>query len=414
MLGVGSAVSTVGVIALALALILGRGALGAHADTPTDDGVGTPQFITTDSAPPGLRTTDTIPYWSSSFTDPTNGATYNYTMVGTNPYTTNVTTTIPVTIVPVSFTFTNFASNVNSTTLDGSTKVAGIEASPIFDGSADIGAAADSTASPAPGGGIAPSPRVENEPSDVTQVGDAWYRSQFGKSGSGYHVLLSVASVLPTVSISVPQNQGIETHGSVSHADLGRIDVGWFSSRFKELMGQLHADPHTFFLLATYNIVLYTGNNPANCCIIGYHGAFSPVGNGSGGVDGNGNQPIQTFAFASWTDPKIFRAPFIQDIHALSHEVSEWMDDPFVHNFLNPWAVASAPQYGCSNILEVGDPVVGLGFVVTLNGVDYHPEDETFFSWFARQNPSISSSASATTPAYTYLNNFKQVAQPCA
>jgi hypothetical protein len=340
-------------------------------------------------------------------------------MLGTNPSQGDVTTTVPVTIIPISFTFTTVGAGVVLNPLDGSTKVANMLASPLFDGSADIGTAADTTASPPPGGGIAPSPRLENEPSDTTQVTDAIYRSGFGKSGSAYHVLLgntvgTNVTILPTQSITVPQDQGVETHGSVSHADLGRIDATWFSARLKELMGKLQTDPTTLVLFATYDIVLYTGNNISNCCIIGFHGAFSPVGKGVGGTNGNGNQPVQTFMFASWTEPRIFRASFIQDIHALSHEVSEWYDDPFVHNFIQPWAVASAPQYGCSTSLETGDPVVGLGFVVTIGGVNYHPEDEVFFSWFARQSPSISSSASSTVPGYTYLNNFAQVAQPCA
>lgn len=395
------------------------GARQAHASTPADDGVGTPTFTTADSAPPGLRTTRTIPYWSSAFTDPTNGQSYNFTMVGANPSQGDVTTTVPVTIIPISFTFTTVGAGVVYNPLDGSTKVANMLASPIFNPSADIGTAANTTANAAPGGGVAPSPRLFNEPSDTTQVSDAIYRSQFGKSGSSYHVLLGNAvgtnvTITPTQSITAPQNQGLETHGSVSHADLGRIDVNWFSSRLKEAMGKSHTDPTSLVLFATYDIVLRTGNNPASCCIIGYHGAFSPVGLGSGGASGNGNQPLQTFMFASWTEPGIFSASFIQDIHALSHEVMEWYDDPFVHNFVQPWAVASAPQYGCTNILETGDPVVGLGFVVTIGGVNYHPEDEVFFSWFARENPSISSSASAAVPGYTYLNNFRQFAQPCA
>jgi hypothetical protein len=176
-----------------------------------------------------------------------------------------------------------------------------------FNPSADFGTAANTTANAAPGGGVAPSPRLFNEPSDTTQVSDAIYRSQFGKSGSSYHVLLGNAvgtnvTITPTQSIMAPQNQGLVTHGSVSNADLGRIDVNWFSPRLKEVMGQLHTDPTSLVLFATYDIVLYTGNNPANCCIIGYHSAFSPVGLGSGGTNGNGNQPLQTFMFASWTE----------------------------------------------------------------------------------------------------------------
>lgn len=406
-IGVTSAASLLGVAALAATLTLGAG--HAKADAPLDDGYGTPTFTTGDSVPAGLRTTRTIPYWSSAFTDPTNGVTYPYTMVGTDPRAGDVSTTIPVTIIPLAITFTNVGPGVVNTTLDGTSKLAAVEASPIFDGSADIGHAADTAAGPAPAqAGVAPSPRVINEPSDVTQVGDAIYRAQWGKSGTGYHVLLGQPTVLPTQSFTVPQNQGIETHGSVSHADLGRVDVNWFSSRLKEILGKLQTDPHSLVLFGTYNIVLYTGNNPANCCIIGYHSAFSPVGLGSGGLDGNGNQPVQTFMFASYTDPKIFRSSFIQDIHALSHEVQEWYDDPFVHNVVNPWLTPTAPQYGCTSALETGDPVVGFGFTVTMpSGAQYHPEDEVNFSWFAREKPST------TSQYYTYLNNFADRAHGC-
>src|SRR5256886_4358429 len=48
-----------------------------------------------------------------------------------------------------------------------------------------------------------------------------------------------------------------------------------------------------------------------------------------------------------------------QSIHALSHEVSEWLNDPFVNNVVPAWSVPFEPQYGCSNYLETGDPLVG-------------------------------------------------------
>ncbi|HLY27444.1 MAG TPA: hypothetical protein VKQ72_13960, partial [Aggregatilineales bacterium] len=62
------------------------------------------------------------------------------------------------------------------------------------------------------------------------------------------------------------------------------------------------------------------------------------------------------------------------------------------------------PQYGCTNLLETGDPLVGVGFVV--NG--YHPQDEAFYSWFARETPSR-----AQNGYYTYLNTFSSVATGC-
>lgn len=91
--------------------------------------------------------------------------------------------------------------------------------------------------------------------------------------------------------------------------------------------------------------------------------------------------------------------------------MQEWTNDPFVNNSINPWLTPTAPQYGCTNALETDDPVVGYGFAVKMsNGVTYHPEDEVFYSWFARQKPSISSAGSGV---YTYLNNFADVAHGC-
>lgn len=118
---------------------------------------------------------------------------------------------------------------------------------------------------------------------------------------------------------------------------------------------------------------------------------------------------MQTFIYAAWTKPGTYSgflsdytgtrtAPRptrgLADIHALSHEVSEWLDDPFVNNAVQPWLTPTAPQYGCSGLLEVGDPVVGVWFpydgntVGTVDGYNYygqyHPEDEVFAQWFGR------------------------------
>jgi 4-amino-4-deoxy-L-arabinose transferase-like glycosyltransferase len=81
--------------------------------------------------------------------------------------------------------------------------------------------------------------------------------------------------------------------------------------------------------------------------------------------------PCGQFAWASWvrpgTYPRLQGSPSqtdwaLQDIHALSHEIAEWADDPFVNNLVQPWLTPTAPQYGCTNILETGDPVVAIGF----------------------------------------------------
>jgi hypothetical protein len=62
---------------------------------------------------------------------------------------------------------------------------------------------------------------------------------------------------------------------------------------------------------------------------------------------------------------------------------------------VQPWLTPTAPQYGCTAILETGDPVVGIGFSVGTNTFDqnqwadgtYHPEDEVFLPWYMRTAP---------------------------
>jgi hypothetical protein len=125
---------------------------------------------------------------------------------------------------------------------------------------------------------------------------------------------------------------------------------------------------------------------------LGYHSATS------------GNQ---TYAFAAYSDPGIFTASGIRDIHALSHEVGEWMDDPFGNNIVPTWGNVGQVS-GCQNNLEVGDPVTGVAFTVSPNNFTYHPEDLVFLPWFSRQSPS-----SSVNGRYTFLNTFSSPAAAC-
>src|SRR4029078_2789182 len=141
------------------------------------------------------------------------------------------------------------------------------------------------------------------------------------------------------------------------------------------------------------------------------------------------NARVKTFAGASWVQPGIYARPdggtdwALQDIHALSHEIAEWADDPFVNNWVEPWLTPTAPQYDCNNILETGDPVVAIGFAMGTNTFQqgpnpngsqsadgsYHPEDEVFLPWFMRTAPNDVSeptqSACAHVGRYTHMRD---------
>jgi hypothetical protein len=356
---------------------IGLSALAAHAAQPAQpsvpvvDDVGVPKFSRGESAQPhpGART---IPYFSFTATDGSNNASYNLTMVGAAPSLAAGSTTIATEIVPIRLHFANGA------VLDGSTRAAAVAASPVF--------SANTYPANMSGG-------------DTGQYGDVFMRSQFNLNSSGYHLLLASPVVFPTVAIDVPANQGTAVRSSRSGALIGLVDSVWFSSQLQNLLGQLHIDAATLPIFLTDNAMLYDGNNTSNCCTIGYHGAHGVAGNGGGSANSNGAAVIQTFIFAAYSTPGTFRSEGIQDIHALSHEVAEWLDDPFVNNVVQPWLTPTAPQYGCTSYLETGDPVVGIWFPLTGNSFSagpfnpngyWHPEDEVYWNWFLRRNPSSS------------------------
>jgi hypothetical protein len=365
-------------------------------------------------APQYLSNATTIPHWTFQYTDPTNGVTYPITMVGSDPRD-NGSTTVHTVIVPLKLRFV--AGNQNTSALND-LGYAGFTAPPLnhtFDGGRRVN---DVLSSPIFANGFT-TPAVMG--GDTAQVGDAFMRAQFDKIGSGYHVSLVNDAVKP-VTLDVPASQGLayqrpvgawrESHGfGATDTITGVADSNWFSTQLQSLMGSLHISANTVPIFLTDNVLLYSGHgNYLNCCILGYHGAAMPVGHGSGSANGQGKQSVQTFMYAAWTTPGTYSgflkdyvdptrtAPNpvrgIADVHALSHEVSEWLDDPYVNNAVQPWLTPTAPQYGCTGVLETGDPVVGVWFPYSGNTVgaedgynyygQYHPEDEVNAQWFGR------------------------------
>ena len=218
--------------------------------------------------------------------------------------------------------------------------------------------------------------------------------------------------MLPTVTINVPGNQGtlLQSGRGVVFAD---VNIQWWATRIMNL--QTGANPTHLPIILTKDVLLHIGPNPLNCCVIGFHGAGPvPSHTSNGPMNGNGSQPVQTWAWATYLSPGIYARPnggtdwALQDIHPLSHEIAEWADDPFINNFVEPWLTPTAPQYGCTGILETGDPVVAIGFAQGTNTYNqgpnpngtqsadgfYHPEDEVFLPWFMR----LPSNATGTEP----------------
>jgi len=365
-----------------------------------------------------LPTTRTVAHWFGQTADPSNGITYGYNMVGSNPYScagSACSTTIQVDITPI-------IVNIAGRTFSGNDVLAATLASPQF-ATNDYGSTPFATAGAAnlprgAGGALS-----QNDAGNLLQLEDATMRAQFNKTGSSYHLILH-PNVLPAVTINVPQNQGtlLQSGRGVVFAD---IDIGWWSAQINNL--EQSADATHLPVYLTNNVFLFEGKNVLNCCVLGYHGTRAS-GNGGGSNNSNGNAVVQTFAWASYVQPGLYSRPnggtdwALQDIHALSHEIAEWGDDPFVNNTVEPWLTPTAPQYGCTGILETGDPVVAIGFALGTNTFEqgpnpngtqsadgyYHPEDETLLPWFMRLNPNNVSEQvqGGTSGRYTLMGSL--------
>ena len=369
-----------------------------------------------------------FPSFSFSFTDPTDHVTYPITMVGTDPRLVgssggnndgsksakagegrsrgSASSTMKTVIIPLRMRFVaagqdtsvlndigyvGFRATPLTHTFDGARRVDPVLRSPIF----------REYSYPADMGG------------DRAQYGDAFMRAQFGKIGTDYHVTLE-PQVTETQTVDVPAQFGIAyqrpvgawrtAHGMPTDTIAGIADVTWFSNYIIDVMAKLHIGPDVVPLFLTDNVMLYDTTYD-NCCIIGFHGTPSAAASPD-----HASLPVaqQTLIYAAWSTPGTYSgfmtdytgtrtAPLptrgIADIHALSHELAEHLDDPFVNNAVTPWLTPTAPQYGCTPVLETGDPVVGVWFPLDGNRTgsqdgynyygQYHPEEEVFGQWFA-------------------------------
>ncbi len=280
--------------------------------------------------------------WNGSFVY--QKKTYKYNMVGQAPSTGKSTTT-PVFIIPVVLSFKGSKGTTTFSPLtklkNGQTAVTSTTSSPIYNnldfksGGVDMG---------------------------TTQYVDAFQRGNFWgtvKTKTGYHVLLGKPTILPTLTLTVPAADGaVANEFGIT---VGTADINWFDGQLQSYISK-HTQivPNSLPVFITYNSYL---TEFGGCCIGGYHSAF-----------GSSSAPQAYAHFTYISTPGIFA----QDVSALSHETSEWMDDPLVVN-------TSGNAVACG-ILEVGDPEEGFAnfgaFPYTLGGSTYNLQDETYLGYF--------------------------------
>jgi hypothetical protein len=328
----------------------------------------------------------TIPTWSAIISATQDGGTYPFTLVGNDPRTPARATRVKTNVIPVAITFTdtgdvfdpsvtNVACGETQSALSGALK------GPIFKKHAY-----------APGG-----TKVGN-----TQYIDALQREEFwsftspGSINPHYHMLLS-AKTVHGVQISAT---GFPVYYSQTCQALGLIDINVWDSYLQNTLipalATAGVSPTTFPLFVTKNVVLYQGGNPQNCCTLGYHSWFDNFSFGGA---------AQTYAVADYDSTGLFGS-VAQDTSFLSHEVGEWANDPYTNNPTPAWGhLGQVP--GCMANLEVGDPLTGTTFPVTIGRTTYHLQELAFFGWFFGY-------AGGVNGWYSTQGTFTSPATPCS
>ncbi len=372
------------------------------ADSPdADPGI---EFQTTTTSFGGaspLASSRTVDHWSGMTANGVDGVTYRYNVVGADP-STDGSAVIGVDIIPLNV-------NVAGASFNGSDAVNAVLASPLFRNNSYSTTASATTAMGGKGAGGALSAGNSG-----VQLLDATMRTQFNKVGSSatYHLVLDTPVVFDPVTIDVPDGIGIlMTPGFITYAN---VDSHWFSTRIQNQLGRLKLDPTRLAIFLTDDVILSDGPSPAGGFVLGAHGAGPATSSSNGSAHGNGNQPVQTFIWSSWLTPGFFKKATnfaVQDVYSLSHEVVEWANNPFGDNTVLPWQSVTAPQYGCSNEFETGDPVFRYGFTLGHNPLHerfsdgtYHLSDEALLPWFMR------SAAATQDGRFTFLGHLNPVA----
>jgi len=233
--------------------------------------------------------------------------------------------------------------------------------------------------------------------SDVpTQISDAIQKAEFGNHARpDWHTLLQPAVKTTRTMVLIRGNYRFALNGDGTCCRFVLVDANTFVNELfpptappdnstvmgaAEVAGDITTkDISTFLFPNTY---LYLGLNPFVCCVLGFHSFDGEPGDAS-----NGNRPrFYVMNYSSWISPGLFGGGF-QDVTALSHEMSETYNDPFVafdniHNVTPFWL---SPNGNCQDNMEVGDVIEGLPngtFPITMNGFSYHPQNEALLPWF--------------------------------
>jgi hypothetical protein len=180
-----------------------------------------------------------------------------------------------------------------------------------------------------------------------TQYLDAVARLSFwgiGGNAAGYHVIFDKPKVTKRVVIDVPAQDG--TVGTEFGIQTFQMALNYFDAQIQPLLASLNIPADALPIFVTTQTYLTSGG----CCIGGYHSVYG------------GSTPYLEATYIQKA------GIFAQDVSALSAEMGNTMNDPFVTN--------SSP---CSFGYEVSEGSVNQpnygAFPYKVNGFTYHLED---------------------------------------
>jgi hypothetical protein len=293
--------------------------------------------------------------------------TYTYAMVGTDPLGPAATTTIGSDLVPIAF-------RINGETIVPSDSVVtAVKASGLFH------------------------PRTF--PGGNGQYADTFMRTQFWswlqvKRGvvKNWHVNLANPITRPTLTLNVPADKG--TVRVVKGVRVAVVDVDWFVAQagVQAAVTAPSASRLTQLLAGSAVLCQPYSSTLAGCGIGGFHSlTHTTTGN-------------HTYTFQDYLNPAVFGVKTgFTDLGPMSHELAEWMADPYLNNQVPGWTSPLAPQYGCVDALEPADPVVTSQ--ITVGGQHY--SDEAYLWWFAH------SPSRGWMGRYTWFNSLTLLPRTC-
>jgi len=332
------------------------------------------------------RATNTLPTWNYQVISTRDGNIYTGTIVGANPTARgNDSVNVPGQLIPIILHFHTIGTGITNQGIV-TTKKGNSTSNPTVADNACLAAPNN-----VPVDVVRQSPVFQNAnfnfggtPVGVTQYTDAYQRARFWDliDKSSYHVRVAPLKVFPAVVVDVPAASGLSLSKNVlgTCGPLGIIDINLVDAVAVQATLQTPGvNPKTFPMFLFYNAAFSEGDptNLANCCAGGYHS-----------INPTGPVTFQTYSPFDFDTTGAF-GPSALDSAIMSHEVAEWMNDPYVVNPTPAWGHIGQVNF-CQDNLEVADPLTGTNIspIVGKNGFTYHLQELAFFSWFY-SSPSI-------------------------